>query len=170
VITSFFGGTQSIFTFDSLNWTIGGQTVTETAGQIGLYNDVVSSPSGVPNGDSFYTFVPGIPNNTPPPPTGSIDGVVPNFIYLGLVDPSGSAFSSPALPQSLNLAEFSPSPKEAFLGVNYGPLGTGNIDKVFPLSSLISSVVPEPGSALLLAIGMCVWPAMQRLRMKRRPR
>lgn len=166
-ITSFRGGTQSIFTFNSLTWTIGTETVTESAGQIGLYNDVTTSTSGVPNGDSFYTFVPGIPN-TPPPATGSIDGVAPNFIYLGLVDPTGNAFTGSGLPQSLSLAEFSPSPKEAFLGVNYGPLGAGNIVTIFPLTSLTSSAIPEPGSAILLATGMCVLPAMAVRRKKRR--
>src|SRR5208337_1137055 len=40
VITSFFGGTQSVFSLSSLTWTINGQTVTESSGQLGLYNDV----------------------------------------------------------------------------------------------------------------------------------
>ncbi len=83
-VTSFYGGTQSVFSFNSLTWTIGGQTVSEGPGQLGLYNNV-TPPNGVPVGDSFYTFVPGISNNAPNPSTGSIDGVAPNYIYLGFV-------------------------------------------------------------------------------------
>ena len=71
VITSFAGGTQSVFSFNSLTLTIGGQTVSASAGQLGLYNDVNPS-SGVPVGDSLYTFVPGIPGNGPGPSSGSI--------------------------------------------------------------------------------------------------
>jgi hypothetical protein len=68
-----------VFSFNSLTLTIGGQTVSEGRGQLGLY-DNVTPPHGVPVGDSFYTYVPGIPNNAPNPSSGSIDGVTPNYI------------------------------------------------------------------------------------------
>ena len=149
-VTSFQQGTQSVFTFNSLTLTIGGQTVTEDAGQLGLYNDV-NPPNGVPVGDSFYTFVPGIPNNAPNPSTGTIDGVTPNYIYLGFVDPTGNAFSGPGLPQSLTLSQF----KAAFIGINYGPLGAGNKTTINAITSLgVTSSVPEPSSLSLLALGL----------------
>ena len=153
VITSFAGGTQSVFSFNSLTLTIGGQTVSASAGQLGLYNDVNPS-SGVPVGDSLYTFVPGIPGNGPGPSSGSIDGLVPNYIYLGLVDASGAVFTSSALPQTLTLSQFN----EAFLGINYGPFGAGNTTTIFPLTSLntVSNSQPvlEPASSLLLGTGL----------------
>jgi hypothetical protein len=52
------------------------------------------------------------------------------------------------LPQNLTLSEF----PQAFLGVNYGSLGAGNVDSVFPLLTLSS--VPEPQSVILLVIGI----------------
>lgn len=159
-ITSFYGGTQSEFTFDSLSMTMNGQSVSTGAGSLGLYNDV-TPPNGVPVGDSFYTFVPGIPNNSPNPSTGSIDGVTPNFIYLGFVDKTGAVFSGPGLPGTLSLAAFS----EVFLGIDYGPLGTGNTDTISPITSLSTSgsiATPEPGSSLLIATGLMVLAALRR--------
>jgi hypothetical protein len=98
-VTPFEGGTQSVFTFQSLTLTVGGQTVTVGPGQPGLYNDVnPPTGSGVPKGDSLFTFIPGIPNNTPNPSTGSLPGLQPNFIYLGFVDSTGKVFSGPGLP------------------------------------------------------------------------
>lgn len=162
-VTPFQGGTQSVFTFNFLTLTIAGQTVTTGTGSLGLYNDVTTSPSGVPNGDSLFTFVPGIPNNTPNPSSGSIDGITPNFIYLAFDDPTGTAFSGPGLPSNLKLAQFS----QAVLGLNYGPLGAGDIDTVHPLSSLTSSQsVPDSGSTLLLMFGPCA--PMLLLRLKER--
>ena len=148
-VTPFQGGTQSVFTFNFLTLTIAGQTVTTGAGSLGLYNNVTTSPSGVPNGDSLFTFVPGIPNNTPNPSSGTINGITPNFIYLGFVDPTGTAFSGSGLPTNLQLAQFS----DAFLGLNYGPLGAGDIDTVHPLSTLTVSGIPDSGSTFLLALG-----------------
>jgi hypothetical protein len=153
MVTSFAGGTQSVFSFNSLTLTISGQTVSASAGQLGLYNDVNPS-TGVPVGDSLYTFVPGIPGNGPGPSSGSIDGLIPNYIYLGLVDTSGAVFTSSDLPQTLTLSKFN----EAFLGINYGPFGTGNTTTIFPLTSLStvpnSQSVPEPASSILLGTGL----------------
>jgi hypothetical protein len=157
-ITTFRGGTQSAFTFNWLTLTIAGQTVTEGPGSLGLYNDVTSSPNGVPNGDSLYTFVPGIPNNSPNPSTGTINGITPNFIYLGFVDPVATAFSGPGLPTTLHLPSFS----GAFLGLDYGPLGAGNTVTIHPLSTLTGSTlpsqVPETSSLLvfLMSISACM--------------
>jgi hypothetical protein len=161
VVTPFVGGTQSVFEFNSLTLTIDGQTVVESPGNLGLYNNV-NSTLGVPPGDSFYTFVPG-DNTGPGPSTGSIDGVTPDFFYLGLVDPSGQAFSGSGLPQSLTLSEFS----EAFVGIDYGPLGTGNTDTIFFLSSLNTVSTPEPPTVTIVAIGLFIL-AMAMLRTKRR--
>ena len=153
MVTSFAGGTQSVFSFNSLTLTISGQTVSASAGQLGLYNDVNPS-TGVPVGDSLYTFVPGIPGNGPGPSSGSIDGLIPNYIYLGLVDTSGAVFTSSDLPQTLTLSKFN----EAFLGINYGPFGAGNTTTIFPLTSLStvpnSQSVPEPASSILLGTGL----------------
>jgi hypothetical protein len=165
-ITPFQGGTQSVFTFNILTLTIAGQTVTEGAGSLGLYNNVTTSPSGVPNGDSLFTFVPGIPNNTPGPSSGSINGITPNFIYLGFDDSTGNAFSGPGLPSTLNLAQFS----QALLGFNYGPLGAGDIDTVHPLSTLTGSAVPDSGNTLLLALGSCTALLLLHLRQRHQNR
>ena len=160
-VTPFQGGTQSVFTFNFLTLTIAGQTVTTGTGSLGLYNDVTTSPSGVPNGDSLFTFVPGIPNNSPNPSSGSINGITPNFIYLSFVDPTGTAFSGSGLPSNLNLLQFS----QAVLGLNYGPLGAGDIDTVHPLSSLTSSqAIPDSGSTLLLLFGPCAAMLLSRLK------
>ena len=81
-------------------------------------------------------------------------GLVPNYIYLGLVDASGAVFTSSALPQTLTLSQFN----EAFLGINYGPFGAGNTTTIFPLTSLStvpnSQSVPEPASSILLGTGL----------------
>jgi hypothetical protein len=162
VVTPFVGGTQSVFEFNSLTLTIDGQTVVEAPGNLGLYNNV-NSTVGVPTGDSFYTFVPG-DNNGPGPSTGTIDGVTPDFFYLGFVDSSSQAFSSSDLPQSLTLSEFS----EAFLGVDYGPLGTGNTDTIFPVSSLNTVSTPEPPTLTIVVIGLSILAtAMLRTRRRR---
>jgi len=148
-VSSFFGGTQSVFQFNSLTLIMNGQTVLEPAGNLVLY-DNVTPPKGVPVGDSLYTFLPGTPV---PPSTGSINGIAPNFIYLGFVDTSGAVFSGPALPQTLDLANFS----SAFLGFNYGPLGTGNTDTIHPLKTLSgSTAVPEPSALVLLGSALAL--------------
>src|SRR6266851_1547800 len=160
VVTPFYGGTQSVFGFNSLTLTIDGQTVVEGPGNLSLYNNV-NPPSGVPAGDSFYTFVPG-ENIGPGPSSGSIDGVSPDFFYLGFVDPSSQAFSGSGLPQSLTLSEFS----SAFVGIDYGPLGTGNTDTIFLLSSLKPASTPEPPTLTIVAIGLFML-VMAKLRTKR---
>lgn len=161
VVTPFYGGTQSVFAFNSLTLTIDGQTVAEGPGNLGLYNDV-NPPTGVPVGDSLYTFVPGNSGNSPGPSSGSIDGVTPNYIYLGFVDPSGQAFGGSGLPQSLTLSEFS----QTFVGIDYGPLGAGNTDTIFSLSSLNTVSTPEPPTVTIVAIGLFTL-AMAMLRTKR---
>ena len=153
--TAFYGGTQTVFTFSSLYVTIGAQTISEMPGNLALYNDVVP-PNGVPVGDSFYTFVPGIPNNAPGHSTGTAGGITPNYVYLGFVSNSGKAFSGTALPRTIDLGAFS----EAFLGVNYGPLGAGNTTFIVPITSLTAStpgeVVPEPVTPALCAASLAL--------------
>ena len=152
-ISSFYSGTQSVFAFTSLSLTINGQTVTESPGNLGLYNNV-TPPHGVPVGDSLYTFVPGIPNNSPNASTGSINGITPNYIYLGFVDGRGNAFGSSSLPTNLNLSAFN----SAFLGINYGPFGAGNTTSIHFLSSLTSVPLPSAvwlfGSSLISLLGI----------------
>ena len=132
-------------------------------GEIILFPSDISrfSRDTVPPGDSFYTFVPG-DNTGPGPSTGSIDGVRPDFFYLALVDLSGQAFSGSGLPQSLTLSDFS----AAFVGIDYGPLGAGNTDTIFFLSSLNTVSTPEPPTVTIVAIGLFTL-AMAMLRTKR---
>jgi hypothetical protein len=55
---AFYGGTKTVYqdAYSELTLTIGGNTVQETVpGVITLYNNV-NPPSGVPVGDSMYTF------------------------------------------------------------------------------------------------------------------
>jgi len=44
-----------------------------------------------------------------------------------------------------------------FLGLNYGPLGTGNTDTIHPLTTLSGSTpVPEPSTVVLLGSALAL--------------
>lgn len=143
---AFYGGTKTVYVnaYSALTMTIGGETVQETVpGPMTLY-DNVNPPNGVPVGDSLYSFTPGSGN--PNASTGSFAGLTPNFIYLGFVDTSGSAFSGSALPATLDLGTFT----SAFIGVNFHPFGAGNTTTIASLRTL--TPVPEP-TTLGLTLG-----------------
>jgi hypothetical protein len=153
---AYYGGTKTVYpaAYSELSLTIGANTVQEIVpGAIALFNDV-SPPHSIPVGDSFYSFDPlsGAPNRS----TGSFAGLTPNFIYLGLVDSSGAVFTGPSLPGVLHRADFT----AAFIGVNYGPFGTGNTTTISNLVSL--SPVPEPAAALLMLAGLAAVAAARR--------
>lgn len=145
----YYNGTQTIYPagFTQLAMTIGGQTVTESApGTITLFNNV-QPPNSIPVGDSLYTFNP-LNGQGPNPSSGSFAGLTPNFIYLGFVDNTGQAFSSTQLPASLTTLKFN----EAFVGINFGPLGAGNTTTISSIS--LGSSVPEPSVAAMAGVGL----------------
>lgn len=147
--TPYYNGTRTLYPsgFSQLAVTIGGQTVTEGApGTIALFNNV-QPPNSIPVGDSLYTFDP-LNGHGPNPSSGSFAGLTPNYIYLGFVDNAGKAFSNAQLPMSLAELPFN----EAFLGVNFGPMGAGNTTAISFIS--LSSAVPEPSVVLYTSIGL----------------
>lgn len=148
------GGTQSIYQYNSLTLTIDHQTVVEPAGDLGVYmNPTV--PNGIPVGDSLYTL--SVFGPPAPASTGSINGITPNYIYLGLVDNSATAFNGTELPQTLNLSSFT----VAFMGFNWVPEGKGDSDTINDLTTL--TTVPEPPALVLLGSGLALM-AFLRLR------
>lgn len=145
--TPFRGGTQTLYSFNSLTATINGQTVSSGAGSALLFNDVTMSTTGIPNGDSFFLNI-ASGGSSPVPSSGSFGGVVPDFLYLDLDDSTGTAFAGTQLPSVLNLSAFT----STALGIDYGPLGAGNVSTIHPLSALS---VPEAETlpAILAGLG-----------------
>ena len=145
----YYNGTQAIYPagFSQLSMTIGAQTVTESApGPISLFNNV-QPPNSIPVGDSLYTFNP-LNGQGPDPSSGSFAGLTPNYIYLGFVDNTGQAFSSTQLPAALTALKFN----EAFVGINFGPMGAGNTTAISSIS--LGSAVPEPSVSEMTALGL----------------
>jgi hypothetical protein len=143
----FYGGSETVYhnAYTSLTMTIGANTVHAVVpGPMALY-DSVDPPSGVPKGDSLYTFKPG---TLPNPSVGSFTGLTPNFIYLGFVDTTGRVFSGSALPATLSLDSFT----AAFIGVNFHPFGAGNTTVISSLTTL--TPIPEPAAWMLMAAGL----------------
>lgn len=97
---AFDGGTHAVYTFTSMTLTMLGSTVTWGPGTIDVYNNLTLGV-GYPVGDSLYVNISSLT-----PPTGSFGGVSFNWIFLGFVDSTGTAFSSATLPANLNLASF----------------------------------------------------------------
>lgn len=160
--TAYYGGTKTLFSnaYSALTLTIGGNTVTEGApGTMALF-DNVSPPHSIPVGDSLYSFDP-LSGRGPQSSSGSFNGLTPNFIYLGFVDNSGTAFSSTTLPTSLNRSSFN----SAFVGINYGPYGAGNTTTISSISTITPiAPVPELESYVLLTLGIAVvgWTVRRR--------
>lgn len=158
--TPYYNGTQTIYPlgFSQLSMTIGGQTVTESVpGTLTLFNNV-QPPNSIPVGDSLYTFNP-LNGQGPNPSSGSFAGLTPNYIYLGFVDNTGQAFSSTQLPASLTTLKFN----EAFVGINFGPLGAGNTTTISFIS--LGSAVPEPSAAAMAGVGLLwLWAVARRRR------
>ncbi len=151
--TPYFGGTETVFAnaYTGLTMTIGADTVSETVpGPITMFNDI-NPPDSYSPGDSLYSFdalEAGVIN----PSTGTFAayGLTPDYMFLGFVDFTGTAFSGTTLPTTLSLSEFSQD--EAFIEVFYGPQGPGLMGNSFTLTSL--TPVPEPGSGLLVISGL----------------
>jgi hypothetical protein len=139
---SFYGGTHSSYTFGSMSLTINGSTQTWGPGIADVYDNVTSTAGGYPVGDSFYANI-----SSPVPPGGLIDGAQFNWVLLGLVDPTGTVFTSSGLPGGLNMGSF----QNPFIEFNYGtqgtPLGAGNTSTLQFLSTISKtggSPVPPP--------------------------
>jgi hypothetical protein len=149
VTTSYNGGTETLFSnaYTGLTLTIGGSTVHETVpGTIALFNNLTSS-GGVSAGDDLLSFDPFGAGENPSSGTFTSYSLTPDFIYLSLVDSTGTAFSGTNLPAALNLAEFT----SAVVGVDYGPLGSGNTDTISNLSTL--KTLPDRTSTAWLLLG-----------------
>jgi hypothetical protein len=115
-------------------------TVNWGPGTIEVYDNVISTAGGYPIGDSFYANI-----SAPTAPSGAIDGAQFNWVCLGLVDNTGTVFTSSALPANLPLASF----QNPFIEFNYGTLGTpwgaGNTSMLQFLSGLSkTSGTPTP--------------------------
>jgi hypothetical protein len=164
VTTSYYGGTETLFAnaYSGLTVTIGGSTVSETVpGTIALFNNV-NPPSGVPPGDSLFSFDP-LSGAGPNASTGEFVsyGLTPDLLYLVLSDSTGTAFSGTNLPSVLNLAAFN----SAIMGIDYGPEGAGNTDVVSNISTL-RAVPDESYTAwlMLFALGGLVGVKWMRVR------
>lgn len=127
---AFAGGTHSTYAFSLMTLTMGTTTVSWGPGAFQVYDNLTSTTSGYPIGDSFYANIMGVP------PHGTINGAQFNWIFLGLADPTGTAFMGSSLPANLNLASF----QNPFIEFNYGawgtPWGAGNTSTLQFLSSL----------------------------------
>lgn len=135
---AFSGGTRSSYSFTGMTLTIGTSKVSWGPGTIYLYDNLTSTSAGYPIGDSFYANINGVA------PDGTINGAQFNWIFLGLVDNSGTAFSGGALPATLNYSAF----QSRFIEFNYGtqgtPYGAGNTSTLQFLSSLTKSGASAP--------------------------
>jgi hypothetical protein len=135
---AFSGGTKATYSFSSMSLTMGSETVSWGPGKIDVYNNLTSTSNGYPLGDSLYANINGVA------PSGTLMGAQFNWIFLGLVDNSGAAFSSAALPANLSLGSFN----SAFIEFNYGtrgtPFGAGNTSTIQFLSSLSTSGGSSP--------------------------
>lgn len=139
---AFSGGTHSAYAFTGMTLTVGATTVSWGPGTIDLYDNLTSTGAGYPVGDSLYANL-----SAPAAPSGAINGARFNWILLGLVDGTGTAFAGGALPGALNFASF----QQPFIEFNYGTLGTpwgaGNTSTLQWLSSLSKTggtVTPPP--------------------------
>jgi hypothetical protein len=153
--TPYYSGTETIFAdaYSTLTMTIDGRTVAETVpGTISMFNNV-NPPNTIPVGSTLYSFS-ALSDTGANPSTGSFNGLTPNSIGLGFYS-SGKVFgNSTSLPSMLNSDSFN----EAFIGVNYGPFGTGNADTISMLSGTsVITGVPEPNSFALMAPAAAVF-------------
>ncbi len=139
---AFYGGTHSSYVFLSMALTVNGGTVSWGPGQIDVYDNVTSTAGGYPIGDSFYANI-----ASPVPPNGLINGAQFNWVFLGLVDNTGTAFTGSGLPANLNMGSF----QNPFIEFNFGtkgtPWGAGNTSMLQFLSTLSKTggtPVPPP--------------------------
>jgi hypothetical protein len=135
------GGTHAGYGFTGMTLTIGATTVSWGPGTIDVYDNLTST-AGYPVGDSFYANV-----SAPVAPGGAIAGARFNWIFLGLVDGTGTALAGAALPATLHFASF----QSQFIEFNYGtrgtPWGAGNTSTtqwLSTLSQVTGAVTPPP--------------------------
>jgi hypothetical protein len=140
---AFSGGSHGTYSFSSMSLTVNGGTVSWGPGAINVYYHLTSNTSGYPIGDSLYVNIPGSTGGAIPP-GGLINGAAFNWIFLGFVDNTGTAFQSAALPSNLNFASF----QSRFIEFNYGttgtPFGAGNTSTIQPLSTLVNTSAVPP--------------------------
>jgi len=146
------GATQTLFAnaFSALTLTIGGDTVTGGApGTLALYNNSLADGAlhGVATGDSLWTY--GY-NVLPLPSAGSLAGLSPIGISLGLIDRTATAFNpglNPVLlPSSLSPSSFTSGEIRVYTtGVVY----TSYLSSLAPIAA-----VPEPETYALMLAGL----------------
>lgn len=128
---AFWGGTHATYSFSSMTLTMAGSTVSWGPGIIDVYDNVTSTAGGYPVGDSFYANI-----SSSVAPGGTFNGAQFNWIFLGLVDPTGTAFTGSGLPANLNFASF----QNPFIEFNFGtqgqPWGAGNTSMLHFLTTL----------------------------------
>ncbi|MGD0961081.1 MAG: putative Ig domain-containing protein [Methylomonas sp.] len=141
------GGYYATYNFTDITFTIGNTTITDGPGTIEVYNDVTTQPPGAtrPLGDSLYiNLPPSIMSSSYPTPSGPIDGVTFSWLFLGFVDITGTAFSSTALPSSINLASFTGTPgNAAFIEFNFAAPGTVSETIWQPITALGTGSTPS---------------------------
>jgi hypothetical protein len=108
---AFFGGTHSTYTFSNMTLTMDAATIAWGPGTIDVYDNVTSTADGYAVADSFYVNL-----TSPAVPNGTINRAQFNWVGLGLVDPTGTAFTGPALPANPNFASF----QNPFVEFDYG--------------------------------------------------
>jgi len=148
---AYHNGQQTTYTGQplSVTATIGGVTITASSNAYTELNNNlnIAVPVSYPNGDNLFLY-----GNTQGGPTWG--GVVIDDLYLSLNDSTGAVFSGNNLPASLSFGSFT----STLFGLNYNPLGAGNVNLVSPLSTLGPAgpvyPIPEPSAAALLALGM----------------
>lgn len=134
--TSFNGGTQTLYSFTNLAFTVGSSTANSGPGQI-MVNNNLTSTVGYPSGDSVYVNFSGVA------PTGLLSGLSFNWMGLAFLDPSGAAVTAGSLPD-LGSGAFTTK----FSEFNFGTLGTkwgaGNTSTIQSLSTVNGNSTPAP--------------------------
>jgi len=143
---AYHGGTHGTYSFTDMSLTVFGSTVSFGPGIIDLFFHLTLVPAvSYPTGDSFYVnFNAPSGASYPVAPGGLINGAAFNWVQLALVDNTGTAFTSAALPATLNFSSF----QSQFIEFNYGTagiaLGAGNTSTIQPFSTLVNTAAVPP--------------------------
>jgi hypothetical protein len=145
--------------------TVGSDTIASSVGVVAVHNDVSGVGDRVAFGPAFQVTSAGAVNLFP---LGTVAGFPAMADQTGLVfhDPTGSVFSSTAIPTSLAPASFALS--GLVLGIDL-PAGTPDYHVLGSFTSFSPgspSPVPEPASVVLVGAGL----SAAALRLRRRTR
>jgi len=140
---AYHGGTHATYTFTNMSLTMAGSTVSLGPGTIDLFYHLTLNPAvSYPYGDSFYVNFNGATFGSGGlAPSGPIGGLPFSWLGFALVDYTGTAFTSPALPANLNFSSFQSQFIEfLFQNINVGT--TSMIQNISTLANTSSAVPP----------------------------